>query len=407
MKSLIVAILALSLCATTPANLAHREPNHLNCGSNYNYHDEIVDCEIKPEEYIFDDLNIPLSTQATTTYNTYMEAYFRALTTNMGENQKGSCGYVALGELLSYYDSFLDDNIIPEKYDVASTGTGTDMISRAVSPGIKNDVVTSSEYSPYASSISKLSAKDYYTIMSGKAETSLHAKLITIGKSLNYYKNDDDANPCGTNYSNREKILKKYFSEIGLSEDLYTIKTYSSSSSNDVKNFIKENIKNGNPVLTSVYNSGSSSGHAVICYDYDNTNIYCNMGWSGYSSYAHFPVESRYNTYRNAMVVEFNLDHTHSLNYEVTSSGVTTQYCYCNCNILTYDYVDHSYTDHYVDNRDNATHKAYCRCGLYVSKNHSWNHVVPYAITLPYKPTSCDQCGALKSGHSGGGTITL
>ena len=34
-------------------------------------------------------------------YNSYMEAYFRGLTTNYAVNQYNSCGYVALGMLLS------------------------------------------------------------------------------------------------------------------------------------------------------------------------------------------------------------------------------------------------------------------------------------------------------------------
>ena len=56
-------------------------------------------------------------------------------------NYKGSCGYVAIGMLLSYYDTFLSDDIIPEQYDVISAGNETDMVQRRNSPGIKKDLV--------------------------------------------------------------------------------------------------------------------------------------------------------------------------------------------------------------------------------------------------------------------------
>ena len=43
-------------------------------------------------------------------YDSYMEAYFRGLKRNFGYNKIGTCGYVAIGMLLSYYDSYLNDN---------------------------------------------------------------------------------------------------------------------------------------------------------------------------------------------------------------------------------------------------------------------------------------------------------
>ena len=52
---------------------------------------------------------VPLATEdsqalnsSLTTYPTYLEAYYGGLTQNFGHNYKNSCGYVALGMLLSY-----------------------------------------------------------------------------------------------------------------------------------------------------------------------------------------------------------------------------------------------------------------------------------------------------------------
>lgn len=42
--------------------------------------------------------------------------YFKNLHENIGDNKYGSCAYVALGSLLSYYDIFYNDNIVPDTY---------------------------------------------------------------------------------------------------------------------------------------------------------------------------------------------------------------------------------------------------------------------------------------------------
>ena len=56
-------------------------------------------------------------------YSDFKSFYFDNLTQNFGMNYKGSCGYVAIGMMLSYYDTLLSDDIIPERYDVNSVGT--------------------------------------------------------------------------------------------------------------------------------------------------------------------------------------------------------------------------------------------------------------------------------------------
>ena len=48
-------------------------------------------------------------------YDSFLVSYFDNLTYNYGVNYKGSCGYVAIAMLLSYYDTALCDAIIPEQ----------------------------------------------------------------------------------------------------------------------------------------------------------------------------------------------------------------------------------------------------------------------------------------------------
>ncbi|MCM1259324.1 MAG: hypothetical protein NC182_00075 [Prevotella sp.] len=42
--------------------------------------------------------------------------YFENLHRNIGNNANGSCSYVASGTLLSYYDTFYNDKIVPNTY---------------------------------------------------------------------------------------------------------------------------------------------------------------------------------------------------------------------------------------------------------------------------------------------------
>ena len=134
-----------------------------------------------------------------TPYKNYMEAYFSGLTKNMGENSKNSCGYVAIGQILSYYDSFLSDNIIAEQYDQASKGADTNIVERKDSPGIKNDKIIN---------VGSMTIQEYWDRIESMQGEYFRAKLMVIGKSLGIL-NLDKGNDLGlTTNSQRVKILK-------------------------------------------------------------------------------------------------------------------------------------------------------------------------------------------------------
>ena len=70
--------------------------------------------------------------------------YFNNLTTNYGDNYIGSCSYVSIAMLLSYYDSYWNDSIIANSedvdiYDETTDFLTTDTLERIISPGIKDD----------------------------------------------------------------------------------------------------------------------------------------------------------------------------------------------------------------------------------------------------------------------------
>lgn len=84
-----------------------------------------TECNLSIEDVIEDGFYDSTSTviqNTDTLYLTdqYATYYFDGLNQNLGYNQYGTCAHVALGMLLSYYDTFWDDDIIEEQYDVVT-----------------------------------------------------------------------------------------------------------------------------------------------------------------------------------------------------------------------------------------------------------------------------------------------
>ena len=79
--------------------------------------------------------------------NKFETMYFSYLRTNFGRNTKGSCTYVALAQLLSFYDTYWDDSLIDENYDVPVLLEDDSISLKAESPGIYQEPVSVSSYS--------------------------------------------------------------------------------------------------------------------------------------------------------------------------------------------------------------------------------------------------------------------
>lgn len=320
-------------------------------------------------------------------YTNCRQAYFDNLTYNFGQNYKGSCGYVALGMLLSYYDTYLNDCIIPENYDVKSSGFDANIISRHNSPGILRDTIIEPNSNIFKLNYAtNLDTHDYLAYMYSISEQSLHAKLITIGAERNYYNYADKKGACGTTSEQRKIVLKDYlYSELGFIEkDKYNIesiavgeKYYREGTTiiieNDhVRQWTISKIQSGYPVLVGA--SGWGGSHAFIAYDYDaaSDKIYCHMGWGANTT--HVTNESKgFKNINSAMVIDFYLLHNHPQNYEVISTidnkTTTTKYCICSDDIMSIH--EHSYI---YTGRGEEMHQVYCPCGVRKSQNHIYTH---------------------------------
>ena len=375
----------------------------------------------------------------TTNYNTFLAAYYDNLTYNLGVNYKQSCGYIAIAMLLSYYDTFLNDSIIPEQYDVASMGTETDMIERANSPGVMRDLVEN-VYDYDDILLRGMSAIDYFSIMNSISDRSLHAKLLTIGASHGYYNFNNNLAPALTSFEQRLTVLTDYLNTVALIEEtdyeIFSINRYNEiestnnatikrNFSNEVKEFAKDQIMAGRPVLLAVHLTGG--GHAVIAYDYmeSTDSINCHMGYG--ANETNIPIEAGSGIcyFQSALAIDFNMDHSHSYNYGVTTIEndipTTEYYCYDNCSITTYLEKEHSYTSTY-ESVNSASHKAYCHCGDYVLQGHELvdgictlcgcEHTHEYTLWKYLSSTKhiavceCGSLGTRISSHAVSGTST-
>ena len=302
----------------------------------------------------------------------YLRNYFNGLTENFGYNIMGTCGYVALGMLLSYYDSYLCDDIIPEEYDIPSTGSGYDIIGRNNSPGVLRDFITDSDVKLYTScsTLSELTNTDYYNILNNKyGSNSFQFKLIDLAVKNELLKLDDDL----------VELFKIYLQTRGFEEGVdYELNTYKVFNMNldKAKQYIKENVDEGRPLFCCGHSASSAAAHAFVFFDYDDEeNYYTHYGWG---NSIHTDQFDRFGGCLRFMTVDFKFEHTHSYNYMVGNKA----YCYCDEEIETYH--NHNYT--YVGvNKTN--HRASCNCG----KSYLTLHYIVGSTSGRY--AKCGGCG--------------
>lgn len=291
--------------------------------------------------------------------NTNMYKYFSKLTTNIGNNETNtSCGYVALAMLLNYYDTYKNDNIVEEKYEVDAKFTSDKFA--VPSPGTKNELNYNPADNDVAGYINYL--RNYYV------NSSLHAKLALIG-----------INALTSNPSN----LSSFMDTFGTTDDIITntINTYfnmlpnnisysvtkksfaSGNSVAEINSFIKTSINNGKPVYAGYGN------HAIIIYGCSENNFVYHNGYVNDSNRsATLPDENPKILDRKinfAMTLDFNESHVCSHHYFNINTG--DAYCYCGTQI----HKEHVYCSRYVYYSNNQ-HKAYCSCGIYILDLHNF-----------------------------------
>lgn len=205
--------------------------------------------------------------------------YFSNLNGRFGKNVKGSCTYVAVDMLLSYYDSFWNDNFLPEKYDGDNVFVNEAILNATESPGSKNEADA-------GISTSVLSDEEYLNLVNNHKDDIVHFDLLSRGiEKLNLYDEKKKELSLGTFLRDVREVVYDYLDEsTSLSKDDIKI-GFENSNPTKMRETIIENVSKGMPVIIDARDREDSSAkdvsaHSFIAYDYDEVNdeIYCNVG---------------------------------------------------------------------------------------------------------------------------------
>ena len=318
-----------------------------------------------------------------TCLSTYAAKYFTKLTHNFGNNQEGSCGYVAAGMLLSYYDSFLSDEFIPENYDengecsIASKNVTT-------SPGIgyEADWETVPGHTTYNDFIDSNASTNLHCRLLQIGRDNLHLQDLTFEEWIESLFGQTKEADWGITTTNLALVINTYFSTVTSSTIRDNVVVNVASYKDDlhinndnpnelIREEMIEKIKAGIPVIYFGYSESTKGGHFLIGYDYDEDNdeIYFHTGWDD-----------------DTLITD--KDTTHFI-YTANTAFIWLD---VNENNLT-----HTHTNNYVDSQSSAS---FCACQIYSEhpEHEHVGHTIGYTST--YHTFRCDWCGDISQSHS-------
>lgn len=283
--------------------------------------------------------------------DSYAANYYSSLINYFGYNSQDTCAYVALGMLLTYYDSFKHDNFVPDNLIVKSEEGESGYPLLYGSPGNLYEKTLVTNYANQN--------KTYTQFINDHKNQSLHAYLISLGmgSSLNFYNSSNlrtgGTESLGITSSQLLSLLIHYlYSVRGFTIRQVTIITKfveDGHSADSIRSEMISKITAGVPVLYFGYKYSSNSGneniiaggigHAMIAYDYDasNGNIYVHKGLNFEESSDALEStlsNSGYTTYGGIIWLEINeslLPHVCCDNYSENNSYV------CGCQFYNCD----------------------------------------------------------------------
>lgn len=162
--------------------------------------------------------------------------YFEKLHDMHGSNTDGTCAIVAIQILLGYYDTFYNDYIIPENFDVVSSEVQSSIVLFEQSPGT-ND--------------------------------SFHDYLIEYANS-----NEISSNGIGMDIYQEKDLTVNYLANRNIDYGYKWVEgNWADTTSNAASNHVKEAIDAGRPIFI------GGAGHATVAYAYDDNYVYVHSGW--------------------------------------------------------------------------------------------------------------------------------
>ena len=281
----------------------------------------------------------------------FMVDYFANLN-HFTSNISGSCVYNAFNILLDYYDTFWDDDIIPEEYDL-NVKNDYDLLGFGESPSS-----TYQKFYDYTEETPNI----FYRMLENN---NFVKKLLDIAIDNEIIKHPDSHEPISLTFEQTLNLVHLYFDRYTKSKCSFNEITYFVGKRNNMKE-LDENLTNDQflrnetihllqhnvPVMLLL---GNDTGpcDAVIAYDYDasSNKVYCHFG---YENKTHYDYGKDY-VYIRGLYAISPLDrnsHVHSNNYVDMNNN---QYCSCKLNV-------HNHCFEYKNFKDG--HIAKCFCGL-------------------------------------------
>lgn len=273
--------------------------------------------------------------------------YFKNLDTYSPVNFKGSCGYVSLVQYLSYYDSFYNDSIIPEKYERNQGEVDSVSKARADSPGVLGKDYLSEGGTPYE-------------VVQKHKSTDFQFYLIDMNAGITG-KSSDDEKYTSAHMKTYDSLLKTLTSNNEVSFSYVNATSFGYSRGQERNDnvakcfytYVTNHLDNDEPVILHIKwieDNGSLAYHSVVAYYADGAGIHCNFGYGSYYTDTILN-ESEY-WITEAGVADFSsLGEKHSNNFPVK----TGYYCGCG-NLHTHVYDQWAYSD-------GKEHIEACSCG--------------------------------------------
>ncbi len=318
----------------------------------------------------------------------FMENYFFKLN-DFGYNLVGTCSYVATSMLMSYYDSYWNDNIIPEQYESSATFSSyTNSIPVNKSAGAisdKNEL--SNDISYRIANFGNYTYSDYLYFINNKYSNYHHLKLIyehnilqpwlagspdSIIINSNYTPVQTDIE--GLNFYQICSLVNSNLSNYG------TVKYFTSNVKNQIINLLQNNI----PVILGI--GSNLGGHVVVAYKYDNSTnkIYVH---SGYENLTCVTIEDlNYNSY------DFGIYFTPTCNHICSDNYIHNSKRYCVCD-LDGTHSHHTHRYNIINERLLNYHNLECICGCESIAYHTIVHGTEYYNTSNARCALCYYCG--------------
>lgn len=295
---------------------------------------------------------------------------------------EGTCTFVAVEMMLSYYDSVIDDDIIPEAFDVtvsrnfSSSSDYSDLVSNiySESPGIWDDF--------HATNIANMNTGNSMNLAEAKDLAEDYLDAADIDYELHY---------------------------LGFWEGLFVP---------DKASWARTGITAGNPVYIAI--SGTDTTivndeihHAVVGYRYDDDSIIAHSGWRNMTINDGSPrtaIHINGYTVNEAFYFDVDTAHSHSYNYTWHKNGTDLDGTLCICGQRT---CDHETTSRmYLDCWEGLDlHDLYCGfCNRYLShEGHNYTNGICTNCGVShtnhtYVSGTCSTCGYVHSNHTLGTT---